>query len=70
MAKSVEELGKQLDALQALVMAAEEKNKNLRERADKAGRTAAGTARRRAERLSVQGISDGSCVNFRRKRKI
>ena len=55
MAKSVEELGKQLDALQARAVAAEEENKKLRERAETAGTTAAGTAGR-AWRLNVQGV--------------
>ena len=55
MAKSVEELGKQLDALLARVVAAEEENKILRESAETVGIAAAGTTRR-AERLSVQGI--------------
>ena len=59
MAKSVEELGKQLDALQARVVAAEEENKKLRERAETVGTTAAGTARR-AERFNVQGVSGGN----------
>ena len=51
MAKSVEELGKQLDALQARVVAAEEENKKLRERAETAGTTAAGTAGRATAHL-------------------
>ena len=59
MAKSVEELGKQLDALQARVVAAENVNKKLRERAETAGITAAGTAGR-AERFNVQGVSGGN----------
>ena len=59
MAKSVEELGKQLDALQARVVAAEEENKKLREMAETAGTTAAGTAGR-VERFTVQGVSGGN----------
>ena len=61
--KSVEELGKQLDALQARVVAAEEENKKLRERAETAGTTAAGTAGR-AERVNVQGVSGGNGDNL------
>ena len=41
-AKSVERLGKQLDALRARVVAAEEENKRLRERAETAGTTPPG----------------------------
>ena len=59
MAKSVEELGKQLDALQARVVAAEEENKKLRENAETAGPTTTGTAGR-AERFNVQGVSGDS----------
>ena len=64
MSISVEELErKQLNVLQARVVASEEENKTLRERAETVGTTTAGTARR-AERLSVKGMSDGSCVDF------
>ena len=60
MAKSVEEeLGKQLDALQARVVAAEKENIKLRERTETGGITAAGTAGR-AERFNVQCVSDGN----------
>ena len=62
MAISIEELGKQLDALQARGVAAEE-NKRKRERAETAGTTAAGTTRR-AERLGAQGMSGGSGGNL------
>ena len=62
MAKGVEELGKQLDALQARVVAAEE-NKKLRKRVETAGTTAAGTAGR-AERFNVQGVSGGNGGNL------
>ena len=62
MAISVEELGKQLDALQVRVMAAEEENKRIRERAEAAGTTAARTAER-VERLGVQGVCGGSGGN-------
>ena len=64
MAKSVEELGKQLDALQARAVAAEEENKKLIERVETAGTTAAGTAGRRAERFNVQGVSGGNGGNL------
>ena len=63
MAKSVGELGKQLDALPARVGAVEEENNPLRERAETAGTTAAGTAGR-AERLNVQGMGGGSGGNL------
>ena len=63
MAKSVEGLGKQLDGLQARVVAAEKGNKKLRERTEAAGITAAGTAGR-AERFSVQGMSGGNDGNL------
>ena len=63
MAKSVEELGKQLDTLQARVVAAEKENKKLRERAETAGITAAGTAGR-AERFNVQGVSGDNGGNL------
>ena len=59
MAKGVEELGKQLDALQARVVAAAEENKRLRERAETAVTTAAGTAER-AESFNAQGASGGN----------
>ena len=49
---SVEELRKQLDALQARVVAAKEETKIIRERAKMTETTAAGAAGR-AERLSV-----------------
>ena len=62
-AKSVEGLGKQLDTLQVRVVAAEEENKKLRERAQTAGTTAAGTVGR-AERFNVQGVSDGNGGNL------
>ena len=60
---SVEELEKQLDALQAQVVAAEEENHKIRERAETARITAAGTAER-AERLGVQGVCGGSSSSF------
>ena len=63
MAKSVEELGKQLDALQARVVAAKEENNKLREMSKTAGTTAAGTAGR-AERFNVQGVSGGNGGNL------
>ena len=63
MAKSVEELGKQLDALQARVVVAEEGNDKLRERVQTAGTTATGTVER-AKRLNVQGMSGGSVGNL------
>ena len=63
MAKSVKGLEKQLHALQARVMAGEEENKKLRERAETAGTTAAGTAGR-AERFNVQGVSGGNAGNL------
>ena len=57
MAKGVEELGKQPDALQTRVVAEKEENKRLREKAETAGTTAAGTAGR-AESLSVQEVGE------------
>ena len=63
MAKRVEELGKQLDALQARVVTAEEENKKLRESAETAGTMAAGTAGR-AETFNVQGVSGGNGGNL------
>ena len=55
-AKSEEELGKQLEALQARVVAAEDERKKLRRRAEAVGITAAGTAGRE-ERLNVKRAS-------------
>ena len=63
MAKSVEELGKQLDALEVRVAAAEEENTRLRERAETAGTTAAGTSGR-SERFNVQGLGGGNGGNL------
>ena len=63
MANSVEELGKNLEALQARMVAAEVEINKLRRRADTAGITAAGTAGR-TERLNVQGVSDGHGANL------
>ena len=59
MAKNVEKLGKQEDALQARVVAAEEENEKLREKAETLGTTAAGIAMR-AERFNVQGVRSGN----------
>ena len=59
MAKSVEKLEKQLDALQARVVATEKYIKKLRERAETLGITTAGTVGR-AERFNVQGVSSGN----------
>ena len=61
MAISVEELGKQLDALQVRMLAAEEETKMIKENAETAGTTAAGTAEI-AERLGVQGVDGVSGV--------
>ena len=63
MAKSVEKLEMQLDALQARAVEAEEENKKFRERAETVGTTAAGTAGR-AERFNVQGVSGGDAGNI------
>ena len=64
MAKRVEELGKQLDALQARVVAAEEENKKLRESAETAGTMVAGTAGRAETFNNVQGVSGGNGGNL------